>query len=34
MKVLTVSHGHPAFSIGGAEVASYNLFNGLSRLPV
>ena len=33
MKVLTVSHGHPAFSIGGAEVASYNLFNGLSRLP-
>ena len=27
-----VSHGHPAFSIGGAEVASYNLFQGLQRL--
>jgi glycosyltransferase involved in cell wall biosynthesis len=33
MKVLMLSHGHPAFSIGGAEVASYNLFNGLNRLP-
>ena len=32
MKVLLISHGHPAFSIGGAEVASYNLFNGLGRL--
>lgn len=33
MKVLVVAHGHPAFSIGGAEVASYNLFKGLGRLP-
>jgi glycosyltransferase involved in cell wall biosynthesis len=33
MKVLMLSHGHPAFSIGGAEVASYNLFTGLNRLP-
>jgi glycosyltransferase involved in cell wall biosynthesis len=33
MKVLMLSHGHPAFSIGGAEVASYNLFSGLNRLP-
>ena len=33
MRVLIVSHGHPAFSIGGAEVASYNLFQGLGRLP-
>ena len=33
MKVLVMSHGHPAFSIGGAEIASYNLFRGLNRLP-
>lgn len=33
MKTLVISHGHPAHSIGGAEVASYNLFNGLNRLP-
>ena len=26
---LVVSHGHPAFSIGGAQVASYNLYRGL-----
>jgi glycosyltransferase involved in cell wall biosynthesis len=32
MKVLLISHGHPAFSIGGVEVASYNLFRGLGRL--
>lgn len=30
MRVLIVSHGHPAFSIGGAEVASYNLHRGLN----
>ena len=28
MRVLIVSHGHPAFSIGGAEVASHNLMRG------
>jgi glycosyltransferase involved in cell wall biosynthesis len=33
MRVLVISHGHPAFSIGGAEMASYNLFSGLNRLP-
>lgn len=33
MRVLMLSHGHPSFSIGGAEVASYNLFNGLNTLP-
>ena len=32
MKVLILSHGHPEFSIGGAEMASYNLFKGLNRL--
>ncbi len=29
MKALVLSHAHPAFSIGGAQVASYNLFQAL-----
>jgi hypothetical protein len=33
MRVLVVSHGHPAFSIGGAEVASHSLFRGLNAKP-
>ena len=33
MRVLILSHGHPAFSIGGAEVASHYLFQGLNQLP-
>ena len=33
LRVLIISHGHPAFSIGGTEVASYNLFKGLHALP-
>ena len=28
MRILVVSHGHPSFSLGGAEVASYNLHKG------
>jgi glycosyltransferase involved in cell wall biosynthesis len=32
MRILIVSHGHPSFSIGGAEVASYNLHLGLNAL--
>jgi glycosyltransferase involved in cell wall biosynthesis len=32
-RVLVISHGHPSFSLGGAEVASYNLHLGLSDLP-
>ncbi len=28
-KALILSHAHPTFSIGGAQVASYNLFQGL-----
>jgi len=32
LKVLVISHGHPSFSIGGGEVASYNLFRGLNGL--
>lgn len=31
-RVLVVSHGHPSFSLGGAEVASYNLHKGLNRI--
>jgi glycosyltransferase involved in cell wall biosynthesis len=33
MRVLILSHGHPTFSIGGAEIASHNLFQGLNRVP-
>ena len=32
MQVLIISHGHPAFSIGGAEVASHALFRALDRV--
>jgi glycosyltransferase involved in cell wall biosynthesis len=28
LRVLVVSHGHPAYSIGGGELAAYNLFRG------
>ncbi len=30
-KVLVVSHGHPEYSTGGAELAAYNLFNALKK---
>jgi glycosyltransferase involved in cell wall biosynthesis len=33
MRVLVISHGHPSLSIGGAEVASYNLHCGINELP-
>lgn len=33
MKALIISHAHPAFSIGGAQVASWNLFEGLKAQP-
>ena len=26
-RILVISHGHPDFSLGGAEIAAYNLFN-------
>ncbi len=32
MRILIISHGHPAFSIGGAEVASHNLFRALGSV--
>ncbi|APF39469.1 glycosyltransferase family 4 protein [Chelatococcus daeguensis] len=32
LRVLVVSHGHPSFSLGGAEIASYNLHKGLNRI--
>jgi glycosyltransferase involved in cell wall biosynthesis len=30
--VLVVSHGHPSFSLGGAEIAAYNLHKGLNKI--
>ncbi len=33
MRVLIISHGHPVLSLGGAEVASYNLHLGLKSQP-
>jgi glycosyltransferase involved in cell wall biosynthesis len=30
MRILIISHAHPAFSIGGAEVASHNLFRAIN----
>ncbi|MBV9289935.1 MAG: glycosyltransferase family 4 protein [Hyphomicrobiales bacterium] len=29
MKVMIVAHAHPEFSVGGAEIAAYNLFRAL-----
>ena len=31
-RVLVVSHGHPSFSLGGAEIAAYNLHKGLNKI--
>lgn len=33
MKALVLSHAHPKFSIGGAQEASYNLFQGMKAQP-
>lgn len=32
-RVLIMSHGHPAFSKGGAEIAAYQLYQALQRRP-
>jgi len=32
-RILVVSHGHPDFSLGGAEVAAYNLYLGYQQQP-
>ncbi|MET1412237.1 glycosyltransferase family 4 protein [Roseibium sp. HPY-6] len=32
LRVLVISHGHPELSLGGAEVASYNLHAGLKTV--
>ncbi|SDP91625.1 Glycosyltransferase involved in cell wall bisynthesis [Phyllobacterium sp. YR620] len=32
LRVLVVSHAHPSISLGGAEIASYNLHKGLNTL--
>jgi glycosyltransferase involved in cell wall biosynthesis len=31
-RVLVVSHGHPSYSLGGAEIAAYNLHKGINQL--
>ncbi|KAA5595964.1 glycosyltransferase family 4 protein [Blastochloris sulfoviridis] len=31
MKILVIAHAHPDFSVGGAEIAAYNLFKALER---
>ena len=31
-RILIVSHGHPSFSLGGAEIAAYNLHKGLNKI--
>jgi glycosyltransferase involved in cell wall biosynthesis len=33
MKILVIAHGHPDFSVGGAELAAYNLFAALKAKP-
>ena len=33
LRVLIVSHGHPALALGGAEIASPGLHRGLISLP-
>ncbi len=33
LRVLVVSHAHPTVSLGGAEIASYNLHCGLNAMP-
>ncbi|MBN1008309.1 glycosyltransferase family 4 protein [Amphritea pacifica] len=32
-RILVISHGHPDFSLGGAEIAAYNLFNAYQQHP-
>lgn len=31
-RILVVSHGHPDFSLGGAEIAAYNLFEAFKKM--
>ncbi|PSH68753.1 glycosyl transferase [Phyllobacterium brassicacearum] len=33
LRVLVISHAHPSISLGGGEIASYNLHKGLNTLP-
>lgn len=32
-RALVIAHGHPDFSLGGGELAAYNLFKGLREIP-
>ena len=34
LRVLVISHGHPALALGGAEIASHGLHQGLNSLPM
>ncbi|HEV7414527.1 MAG TPA: glycosyl transferase, partial [Tianweitania sediminis] len=33
MKVLVIAHAHPDFSVGGGEIAAYNLYTTLRDDP-
>jgi hypothetical protein len=33
MKVMVIAHAHPDFSVGGAEIAAYNLYRTLRARP-
>ncbi len=33
LRVLVISHAHPSISLGGGEIASYNLHKGLNSIP-
>jgi len=33
MKVIVIAHAHPDFSVGGAEIAAYNLFRAIKARP-
>ena len=32
-RILVISHAHPDFSLGGAEIAAYNLYNEYKKHP-
>ena len=32
-RILVMAHGHPDFSLGGGEIAAYNLFQGYRDHP-
>lgn len=32
-RILVLAHGHPDFSLGGGEIAAYNLYKALKSNP-